>query len=81
MFTNKIQMVQRKATITMLGAMGTMEGDILNAHTLIPPPTSPIPESTDKIGNKADNPTQFPPTVQTHMTLPESYYEETYQPP
>ena len=37
-FTNKIQTAQRRATIMMLGAMGTMAGNVLNAHTLIPPP-------------------------------------------
>ena len=37
-FTNKIQSAQQKATITMLGAMGTTAGDTLNAHALIPPP-------------------------------------------
>ena len=39
-FTNKIQTAQRRAAITILGAMGTTAGDVLNAHALIPPPTS-----------------------------------------
>jgi len=37
-FTQKIQSAQRRATITMLGAMRTTAGDVLNAHANIPPP-------------------------------------------
>ena len=37
-FTNKVQSAQRKAVITMMGAMGTTAGDVLNAHAFIPPP-------------------------------------------
>ena len=37
-FTNKVQSAQRRAAITMMGAMGTTAGDILNAHAFIPPP-------------------------------------------
>ena len=37
-FTNSIQSAQRKAVITMLGAMCTTAGDIMNTHALIPPP-------------------------------------------
>ena len=37
-FTKEIQSAQRRAVITMLGAMRTTAGDVLNAHALIPPP-------------------------------------------
>ena len=37
-FTNLVQSAQRQATITMLGAMRTTAGDVLNAHAFIPPP-------------------------------------------
>ena len=37
-FTKGIQSAQRRAVITMLGAMRTTAGNILNAHALIPPP-------------------------------------------
>ena len=36
-FTKSIQSAQRRAAITMLGAMRTMAGDVLNAHAQIPP--------------------------------------------
>lgn len=38
-FTKQIQSAQRRATITILGAMRTTAGDVLNAHALIPPLT------------------------------------------
>ena len=34
--TNKLESVQRKATISILGAMRTTAGDILNAHAFLP---------------------------------------------
>ena len=37
-FTDRVQSAQRRATITILGAMSTTAGDVLNAHALIPPP-------------------------------------------
>ena len=37
-FIERVQSAQRKALITILGAMRTTAGDILNAHALIPPP-------------------------------------------
>ena len=36
--TNRIQTAQQKAMIRMLGAMGTTAGDVLNAHSMVPPP-------------------------------------------
>jgi len=38
-FTQKLQSAQRRAVITMLGAMRTTAGDVLNAHAFIPPRT------------------------------------------
>ena len=37
-FTQKLQSAQRRAVITMLGAMRTTAGDVLNAHAHLPPP-------------------------------------------
>jgi ribonuclease HI len=37
-FTQKLVSAQRRATITMLGAMRTTAGDVLNAHASLPPP-------------------------------------------
>ena len=37
-FSRKLQSAQRRATISMLGAMRTTAGDVLNAHAYIPPP-------------------------------------------
>ena len=37
-FTNKLQSAQRRAVISMLGAMRTTAGDVLNAHAQLPPP-------------------------------------------
>jgi len=37
-FTQKLQSAQRRAVITMLGAMRTTAGDVLNAHAFLPPP-------------------------------------------
>jgi len=37
-FTQKLTSAQRRATITMLGAMRTTAGDVLNAHAYLPPP-------------------------------------------
>ena len=37
-FTERVQSAQRRAVITLLGAMRTTAGDVLNAHALIPPP-------------------------------------------
>ena len=37
-FTNRLQSAQRKAVITMLGAMRTTAGDVLNTHAFTPPP-------------------------------------------
>jgi len=37
-FTQKLLSAQRRATITMLGAMRTTAGDVLNAHAYLPPP-------------------------------------------
>ena len=37
-FMQKLQSVQRQATIAMLGAMRTTAGDVLNAHAFLPPP-------------------------------------------
>ena len=37
-FTNKLKSAQRRAVITMLGAMRTTAGDVLNAHAFLPPP-------------------------------------------
>ena len=36
-FTQKLTLAQRRATITMLGAMRTMAGDALNTHAHLPP--------------------------------------------
>ena len=37
-FSNKLQSIQRKAAINILGAMRTTAGDVLNTHTFLPPP-------------------------------------------
>ena len=37
-FTQKLTSTQRRATISMLGAMRTTAGDVLNAHAHLPPP-------------------------------------------
>ena len=37
-FTQKLLSMQRRAAITMLGAMRTTAGDVLNAHAHLPPP-------------------------------------------
>ena len=37
-FTQKLQSAQRRAVITMLGAMRSTAGDVLNAHAYLPPP-------------------------------------------
>ena len=37
-FTQKLQSAQRRAVITMLGAMRTTAGDVLNAQAFLPPP-------------------------------------------
>lgn len=37
-FSNKLQSIQRKAAINILGAMRTTAGDVLNAHAFLPPP-------------------------------------------
>jgi len=37
-FTKKMQSAQRRAAITMLGAMRTTAGDVLDAHAYLPPP-------------------------------------------
>ena len=37
-FTQKIQSAQRRAAISVLGAMRTTAGDVLNAHAYLPPP-------------------------------------------
>ena len=37
-FTQKLQSAQRRVAITMLGAMRTTAGDVLNAHAYLPPP-------------------------------------------
>ena len=37
-FIQKLQSVQRRATIAMLGAMRTTASDVLNAHAYLPPP-------------------------------------------
>ena len=37
--TQKLTSEQRRVTTTILGAMRTTAGDVLNAHTHIPPPT------------------------------------------
>ena len=42
-FVTKLLAAQRRAVITMLGAMRTTAGDVLNAHAYLPPPTPPIP--------------------------------------
>ena len=36
--TNRIQSAQRRAVISMLGAMQSTAGDVLNAHAQLPPP-------------------------------------------
>ena len=36
--TQRLTSAQRRATITMLGAMRTTAGDVLNAHAYLPPP-------------------------------------------
>jgi ribonuclease HI len=37
-FTQKLTSAQRRATITMMGAMRTTAGDVLNVHAFLPPP-------------------------------------------
>lgn len=37
-FTERVQSAQRRAVITLLRAMRTTAGDVLNAHAFIPPP-------------------------------------------
>lgn len=37
-FTQKLQSIQRRAAIAMLGAMRTTAGDVLNTHAYLPPP-------------------------------------------
>lgn len=37
-FTRRLTSAQRRATISMMGAMRTTAGDVLNAHAFLPPP-------------------------------------------
>ena len=37
-FTQKLHSAQRRVAITMLGAMRTTAGDVLNTHAFLPPP-------------------------------------------
>ena len=78
-FTDHLHSTQRKAAISLLGAMSTTAGDVLNAHTLIPPPPD-LPKGSNWLGHKAPHTPRPPPTSQADPPIPTTTGQTTQQP-
>ena len=63
-FIQKLQSVQQRATIAMLGAMQTTAGDVLNAHAHLPPPFA-LPYDAKPLRQAASHAAKLTPLIQT----------------